>query len=147
MNYKNMRLQVHGNSMWPQLLTNDRVIIEVPYKHEPRRGEIVLIKQPNDFVLHRIINIVDFNGKKTCLTRGDNSRYPDQPINSAEIIGHLVAIERGERTINVGSGFYRLLGWCIGSILYFELILRRLVRVCLSRLRQFFISQISEKHS
>ncbi len=107
--------------MWPQLRDGERVVLEVPPRRQPQRGEIVLLKQANGFILHRIIAGWRQAGQQSYLTRGDNSIGADHQICSTEVIGRLIAVKRQGKTINFDSGFRRTLGFCLGYLSYVEL--------------------------
>jgi signal peptidase I len=104
-----INLRVQGHSMWPRLHSGERVMLEIPpYSRAPRWGDIVLIRQPDCFLLHRVIAVRHMHGKKIYLTRGDNSPGVDPPVSSGDMLGHLVAIERCGRMININRGLRRI---------------------------------------
>jgi len=114
-------LQIYGTSMWPLLRLEDRVILEVPCSPDVQCGEIVLVQQPNGFLLHRIIKIWHENGENYCLTRGDNSLCADQPVTASDVIGRMIALERNGCRIFFDHGLYKVWGRCRGYISYIKL--------------------------
>ncbi len=131
-------LHIQGSSMWPQLRSGERVVLEVPHRNEPQRGEVVLVPQPEGYLLHRIVSVWHREGQKFYLTRGDNSPGADYPVASTEVIGRLVALERHSRLVKVDHGLRRIWGICLGHLSYAELKLLILAKAVRFRLRQLF---------
>lgn len=121
MDANTISLRIYGSSMWPQVRSGERVVLEVPHLREPQRGEVVLVRQPEGFLLHRIISLWHQEGERFYLTRGDNSPGADNPVALTEVIGRMVALERGGRLINVDRGLRRILGTCLGYLSYIQL--------------------------
>jgi hypothetical protein len=62
-----------------------------------RLGDILLVRRPGDFLAHRLIS----RRGEAWYTKGDRLRSLDAPAAAAQILGRVVAIERGARVIDL----------------------------------------------
>lgn len=62
-------------------------------------GDIVLFAREERLVVHRVVEAWTNAGRPYWITRGDTLPYTDPPISSVELLGRIVAIERGKRLI------------------------------------------------
>ncbi len=124
-----MRIQVHGNSMFPLIrIRRDYVTIH-PLAEPPAVGDIVLFADPerNRYVLHRLWRV---EGDRA-LTWGDNCPDPDGWMPLEALWGKAVLIERGGRLLRPDprrgmrlarfwhrvGGIWRLAGRCKRALL------------------------------
>lgn len=71
---------VHGGSMYPILVTGDKVILK---KKDFRVGDIIMYKFREHHVTHRVYALSDF-----AITKGDNVPFLDEePVHFDQIIG------------------------------------------------------------
>lgn len=112
---RRFKLRVIGPSMAPLLRPGDRVIAEHVRPAELNRGDLVVVRRSEDLVTHRLI-FIDGCGWHT---KGDNSLMLDPPVTSDAIMGRVIAIERGNQSIDLGTGHWStvnrwlaLSGWC-----------------------------------
>lgn len=116
-------MQVCGQSMWPMLRSGDEVYVE----HGPaavRRGDIVLRyagagsedqpSGPPSLLAHRVIAIRGQGNECLFVTRGDNAPRVDPP--TGEILGRIVARRRKQRTVNLDTWGWRLVGLGLASL-------------------------------
>jgi signal peptidase len=69
---------VKGESMFPLLREGDLVIIVRVKPEDIDVGDIIVFRTPNGrLVVHRVIDIVEVNGRKYYVTMGDNNRVRD----------------------------------------------------------------------
>ena len=98
-----LRIQVHGNSMFPLVRVNrDYVTIRPIEATGPalQRGDIVLFSDPvreERYVLHRVWQAAE----DSILTWGDNCVRPDGWIPLSHGWGKAVLVERGQRRIEL----------------------------------------------
>ncbi|MEM7128650.1 MAG: S24/S26 family peptidase [Chloroflexota bacterium] len=90
---------VHGISMWPFLHKGDRVLVQ-PSHDQLSIGDIVLIRFPSCFIVHRIVSL-EPNGSVT--TWGDFNLCPEEQAKKDQIVGKVVEIERKRRQISIGQ--------------------------------------------
>ncbi|MBP3203692.1 MAG: S24/S26 family peptidase [Bacteroidales bacterium] len=63
-------------------------------------GDIVLVRLPGHYVLHRIIRV---DGEKLTLM-GDGNLQGTESCTKADVLGTVTAIEKGRRTVVPGKG-------------------------------------------
>ena len=100
---KNM-INYIGNSMFPTLKTGDTFRV-VPYKERAIRvGDVVVFNSPygKTPIVHRVVSV----DKKGVRTKGDNKiAIDDCVLQPNEIIGRVVAAQRGKKEIKILDGF------------------------------------------
>jgi hypothetical protein len=86
-------------------------VVEVISAQEFRLGDIVLARQGDLLVLHRLV--AKRNG--TILTKGDSRGFLDGPLTRDQILGRAVARERQGRIRRLDYFWARFLGlaWCL----------------------------------
>jgi signal peptidase len=111
-----LRLGVTGSSMLPALWPGDVVTIAV-LAEEPRIGEIILFQRSDQFVIHRVIRVASGARQSQIITRGDSMSDRDNPIEASEVLGRVVAIQRGPHEFPVvtkRSSWQKGLGFLFG---------------------------------
>jgi len=86
-------LPMVGESMRPTLRPGERVLVEF----EPRRlerGDLVLYRQLDYLVVHRVLGPASRELEPTLRTRGDGSSSLDPPLERSRVRGRVTAIER-----------------------------------------------------
>lgn len=108
---KRVRITVTGMSMYPFLRGNkDSVELISTNYQEVRRGDIVLVlRDNNQFVLHRIIK----KKKKNFYLNGDAQQWSEGPIFPEQIVAKVITVWRGDKSISCSSR-----GWRILSLLW-----------------------------
>jgi signal peptidase I len=114
-----LRLQVNGDSMAPLLQPGDSVLVAAVAPALIKRGDLVLFRRTNEVVTHRVVA----KSRTGWRTKGDNRRQLDPAVGLQEILGRVVAIERGAGKIDLQKGRWRatnrvlgLIGWLEGSL-------------------------------
>ena len=104
------RLRVVSSSMAPWLLPGDEVTLLRQPLSRLRCGDLVVVQRSADFVTHRLILVK--SGK--VYTKGDRLPYLDAPVPAEQVLGRVVAIQRGELQRNLTrphwNALHRLLG-------------------------------------
>src|SRR4051812_49103901 len=78
-----MRITVRGHSMRPTVDDGAEVDVRVCVAGEARRGDVVLVLEGTQTVLHRLLGRRgDF-----VLLQGDGVRHPDAPLHSGRLLG------------------------------------------------------------
>lgn len=90
-----VRLGVTGASMFPALWPGDFVTVRRCDPAELRPGQIVVYRQEEKLVVHRVEH-VSFD---RLITRGDSRPRFDPPVQLGEIVGRVSSISRGRRTL------------------------------------------------
>ena len=103
--------------MHPTIRHGDVITVEPVAPSNLKMGDIILYRLRNDFIAHRIMNIEERNGcGLTFILRGDASTNCDVPVKPEQVLGKVVCLERGHRSIDPYSLRVRL--W---SIIYLSL--------------------------
>jgi hypothetical protein len=109
-----VRFRAPGTSMHPTIRHGDVITVEPVAPSNLKKGDIILYRFQNGLIAHRIVNIEEKNGcGLTFILRGDASVTDDAPVNPEQVLGKVVCLERGHRSIDPYSLKVRL-----GSMLY-----------------------------
>jgi signal peptidase I len=106
-NFGEVRLRVFGMSMVPSVLPGDVVLIQRAALEEILPGEIAVFLREERLFVHRVVDrktmsVAGSGDEELCLiTRGDRQRDCDLPVNSSELLGRVICIERDQREIKV----------------------------------------------
>lgn len=93
-----------GNSMWPMIRSRiDTVKLVFPDK-KLKKGNIILYKKNNQYILHRIIK-VRANEYILC---GDGNWKKEYSITDQDIIAVVIGFYRKEKYISCSNIFYRI---------------------------------------
>ncbi len=97
-----LRTTVHGRSMWPFVRDGDVVTIEPIRRRPPAVGEVVAVRHPRgaNLVIHRVVG-VDPGG---WIVQGDACAAPDGVVPTGQVLGRIVAVERGGSPVRLGTG-------------------------------------------
>src|SRR5580658_4280305 len=92
----NVRFLAQGQSMQPNVLNNDAVIV-APAEQNLRRGDVALTRSEDGFCVHRVCFSDGFAGE--IVTRGDAGQENDRAANL--IFGKVIAIERNGQKASI----------------------------------------------
>lgn len=108
---KTIRFTAKGTSMHPLIRDGDVVLVAPLKQKKINKGDVVLFTVGNGrALLHRIVNIRKSRGDVEFLIQGDHSIHSDGNISKSNILGLMVAVERGELQISANRFVYRILG-------------------------------------
>jgi signal peptidase I len=111
-------LKVSGNSMLPLLHDGDSVLIE-PGAHGVRQGDIVVYFAGDLLLIHRVVRISRDPDGPVLRTKGDFTIGLDPGrIRGADLIGKVVAVDRGNTHVDLQSGSRRVLSWAVAALSY-----------------------------
>ena len=107
-------LPITGSSMLPLIEHGDSVLIESgPAGILP--GHLVVFRKGDGLVGHRLLSKV--SGKGLLLTKGDNAFRADPLVAEDEVIGRVIAVQRGGKTLSLNSSSWRLAGRLIAALM------------------------------
>ena len=106
-----------GGSMYPMSRPDDRATIEHVGIKDVRCGDVVLFGVQNRMVVHRVVGYGVRGQSRRLLTMGDATLRLDAPVGEEQLLGRVICIERGERTIDLTTNGWRVLSWCIARYL------------------------------
>jgi signal peptidase I len=107
-----LRLTVTGDSMRPLLRAGDGVVVRPIDPHALRPGDVIVAQRSGGWITHRLV-AVDERGWHL---HGDNTRYGDEAVSAAEIVGRVIAIERGAQTIDLQQPRWYAIGRRINRV-------------------------------
>ena len=82
--------------MIPTLLPGQRVVVEFT-DADPGRGELILFRQADYQVVHRVLGPAVSQDGRACLrTRGDHLPGLDPVVDRARVLGRVVSVEEAE---------------------------------------------------
>jgi len=120
-------LTMLSNSMFPFIRSGDQIVIKKTSPERIAAGDIITFKRGGIFVTHRVILKRMRGGRLFFLERGD--RYSNASIhyvNAEAVIGLVMTIQRGSKSVAMGSFTVKCLNRLIGALFLGEVILNRL---------------------
>lgn len=93
-----------GFSMYPMLRDRKDTVVIVPPNRRLQKGEVVLYKANDTYVLHRILEVLP----DSYIIRGDNCDEKEYGITDEQIIGVLIEFYRGDRKIDMEGRSYNI---------------------------------------
>ena len=104
-----MRFRAHGGSMYPFVRDGDVVEVKPVQAWAVGLGDVVLCGYGDDrLVVHRVIDVSKDNGRVALVIKGDSARQADKPVCLDQVLGQVIAIERGGRKLPLDGGLRRL---------------------------------------
>ncbi len=103
-------IPITGNSMLPLIRDGDHVLVAHGCAGL-RRGDVVVFRHEGRLIAHRVLCIYDGDARPTFVTKGDNAPQFDSPLSADEIVGRVLAVERGSRYMPLDTAAWRVLGW------------------------------------
>ena len=120
-----------GDSMIPTITDGALLLIEPLGMNSLKLGEVVyFIDNKGNTKIHRVFRVMGSNDNERIQTWGDNCSSPDDIIYRHQILGRVVACQKGG-------------GWCrFGSpiMVYFKLFIKRYVWFYIRRLPHFILA-------
>jgi len=100
-----VRFRAEGESMRPNILNEDAIVVSPLAASGVRRGEVVLSRSEDGIRAHRVMEKDRFSGD--IVTRGDSGQENDTPTHF--VLGKVIAIERDGRKNSVTKSGQRFL--------------------------------------
>lgn len=93
-------IPIMGTSMMPVIRYGVDLTTIVPLTRPPREGEIVLFRRRDGaLIVHRVYQLLEDKVQ----TWGDNLRTPDVPVPREDVLGLVVSVRRGRRTVRLDT--------------------------------------------
>ena len=105
-------IPIAGRSMLPLIQDGDQVLVAHGCT-DVRRGDVIVYRQHDRLIAHRVLRFHISQSGPIFITKGDNSRSIDPPVMGNEVIGRVLSIERGRRSIPLDTILWQKLGWFI----------------------------------
>ena len=108
-----VRFRMRGHSMYPVFKDGDIGTVEKCDPAELKRGDIIVFRQGETMVAHRLVKRVKKDDDMFLVARGDRIAKADAPVPAGALIGRIVVFSRGGRTKSTGSAMFRFAGFFI----------------------------------
>ncbi len=109
---KQSLIPITGRSMLPLLRPGDHVTVEHGCL-KIKRGEIIVFRQENKLVVHRVIRFDDTPNERVFVTKGDNVFYFDSPVAESQLVGRVSIVQRGEQRLFIDTTPWQIVGGLI----------------------------------
>ena len=86
-------IAVEGRSMWPLLRPGDAVLVQHGGP-APRPGDVLVVRQANSLLVHRLLAVTTANGEPQYWTQGDAQPQPDAAHARGALVGRVTARRR-----------------------------------------------------
>jgi signal peptidase I len=103
---RSIRFCAHGMSMKPTILHGDFVTVEPIDASEIKRGDIVLYRDRDHVIAHRVVGLT---ASRRFLFCGDGKETADPPIRPDQILGRVVALERDGHSLRLHRHWMQML--------------------------------------
>ena len=91
--------------MYPFIRDGDVVEVKPVEASEVGLGDVVLCRYGRDrLMVHRVIGVNRQNGHSVLALKGDSARHRDRPVYPEQVLGQLIAIQRGGRRLPLDGG-------------------------------------------
>jgi signal peptidase I len=102
-----LRMETVGGSMLPALRGGDIIVVRPAGAADVTIGDVVVFRQVDTLVAHRLVGKSGVNGRTILVTKGDLLPHADQPLPADKVLGKVVAIQREGRTWDLTSPLQR----------------------------------------
>ncbi|MFN2291799.1 MAG: S24/S26 family peptidase [Anaerolineae bacterium] len=109
---RSVRFRARGVSMAPLVRDGDVLLVQPVHRHAARLGDVLLIRHgPERVLVHRVVGRAAGPEGLHLTLQGDQVAHPDGVIPEVDVLGCVVAIERGGALLEMHRPAMRLLGW------------------------------------
>jgi signal peptidase I len=105
-----VRFRAKGGSMFPTFREGEAITVAPVKPGGVRLGDIVLCRVGFSVIAHRVVRVKRVGEGRVFITRGDASLTSDEPVEASAVLGRVVAVERGGRTVHLTGRQARLAG-------------------------------------
>lgn len=122
-------ITAHGHSMYPYIKGGDLCRFVSVDPLQVHAGDVILYETASGQLIgHRVWAILNnMSSGLDFMLRGDTNQFPDQPMNEGAVLGRLITITRGRRTMVVDSVGRRIWSWMVLHIPMITVICRNIV--------------------
>ena len=107
-------IPISGRSMLPAIHDGDHALVSHGCAGVGP-GDVIVFRHGGTLIAHRVLRIERGDDGPTFVTKGDNAPQLDPPLNADEIVGRVLAIERGGRHTSLDTTTWRILGRLIAA--------------------------------
>ncbi len=99
---QSVRFQAPGRSMTPTIREDETITINPVSASTVRKGDIILYSNKTGVIAHRVVRIQKKDASlqpHSFILRGDASITDDKPVAPGQVLGKVVSVERGGRSV------------------------------------------------
>ncbi len=99
---QSVRFQAPGRSMTPTIREDETITVDPVSASTVRKGDIILYSNKTGVIAHRVVRIQKKDASlqpHSFILRGDASITDDKPVAPGQVLGKVVLVERGGRSI------------------------------------------------
>jgi len=94
-----IRFKVQGASMLPTIWPADILTVESNPGGQWVCGDILMVRRNDRLFVHRLVASTGTGDEQSWVMRGDAMPQNDSPVAAGDVLGKVICIERGKRTI------------------------------------------------
>jgi len=115
-----VRFRAKGESMHPTIREGEAITVEPVKPSDVRFADIILYRAEKAVIAHRVVGRRNINGTvRTFLVRGDAVKDHDKPVADDQVLGKVVSVERGGRTIVMDRRTAKI--WHLGRLFVYRI--------------------------
>jgi len=103
-----LSFRMEGYSMYPTMKAGDLGHVVKCSANDLNVGDLIVFKQNEKLVAHRLIEIVHQNNQRVFVARGDKNHHKDNLFSDDELVGRITSIQRKNRTIKSQSLYMQI---------------------------------------
>ena len=101
---KSIRFRAPGRSMYPAIKEDETITVQPVEPSGIKTGDIILYRLEDVVIAHRVVRIErGEDGGSRFILRGDASGALNEAVEPAQVLGRVVSVERGGRSIDLYS--------------------------------------------
>jgi signal peptidase I len=112
-----LRMATVGGRMLPAIRGGDIVIVRPAGVSDVTIGDVVVFRQADMLVAHRLVRKFGTNGAAVLVTKGDFRPRPDEPLSADKVLGKVITIERNGRTRNLTRPLPKTTAWLCAHVI------------------------------
>lgn len=125
-----LKLRVGGMSMFPFLQNGDIALIQKLAVKELKVGNVIVFKQADKWIAHRLLKTKIMQGRLIFLTKGDAAVHADTPFTEEHYAGKIIAIFRNGEKIKIDTLLKSRYGYWIAKTSFFNTVFFTFILKC-----------------
>ena len=103
-----VRFRAAGASMYPTIRDGETVSIAPVELADIVYGDVLLYRASGRLLAHRVVGLTASRERLVVHVRGDAKRACDAPVDGSDVVGRVIAVDRGGRVIPLHGRIPRL---------------------------------------
>jgi signal peptidase I len=103
-----VRFRAEGASMYPTIRDGDAITVAPVAFDDVVRGDLLLCRQDQRVIAHRVIGITTRDSMRIFELRGDAKAACDAPVAADAVVGRVIAVHRNGRVVTLCGRAARL---------------------------------------